>query len=263
MLRLDFADCGNEVLIASVSVLCAQLERAGESQAQSDKALLMLEALLDEFRPAIVQHLYNRFQAQQPTCMQAILLEMYAAAVFSVGLMLESAGQDTNINHLFPADLPICLTGRGAWLLETLTPQLRNGLQYIAHAPMALRHPVKTVTLRPSPLPALGVAKGMLKLKDTGRTIDTPIIRTRQSFSELMYILVRHMLQSYPAHMWLLHPGICDAWGNITPAAEDTVRRIASRVYGEGEDIPASVMQFMTELRAEPITPNMPAFPGE
>ena len=263
MLRLDFADCGNEVLIASVSVLCAQLERAGESQAQSDKALLMLEALLDEFRPAIVQHLYNRFQSQQPTCMQAILLEMYAAAVFSVGLMLESAGQDTNINHLFPADLPICLTGRGAWLLETLTPQLRNGLQYIAHAPMALRHPVKTVTLRPSPLPALGVAKGMLKLKDTGRTIDTPIIRTRQSFSELMGILVRHMLQSYPAHMWLLHPGICDAWGNITPAAEDTVRRIASRVYGEGEDIPASVMQFMTELRAEPITPNMPAFPGE
>ena len=63
--------------------------------------------------------------------------------------------------------------------------------------------------------------------------------------------------------MWLLHPGICDALGNITPAAEDTVRRIASRVYGEGEDIPASVMQFMTALRAEPITPNMPAFPGE
>lgn len=263
MLQMDFADCGNENLLSAVEALREQLWLARESGAQADKALLMLEALLDEYKPLIVQHLYNRFQAQQPACLQAILLEMYAAAVFSVGLMLEFAGNDSSISHLFPADLPICLTGRGGWLLETLTPQQRNVLQYIARAPMQLRHPVQTVTLRPAVMPAMGVAKGMMKLKETGKTIDTPIIRTRQSFSELMQLLMKHMLQSYPAHMWLLHPGICDAWGNMTPAATDTVRRVASRVYGDGEDIPAAVMQFMAELRMEVIQPDPTAVPGE
>ncbi len=263
MLPMDFGGCGNEALENAVRALYEQLLLAPETSAQADKALLMLEALLDEYKPLIVQHLYNRFQAQQPTCMQAILLEMYAAAVFSVGLMLEYAGNDTNVSHLFPPDLNICLTGRGGWLLETLTPQMRNGLQYIAHAPVQLRHPVKTVTLRPAAMPALGVAKGMMKLKDTGKTIDTPIIRTRQSFSELMRLLVQHMVQSYPGHMWLLHPWLCDAWGNFNPAAEDVIRRAASRAYGDGEDIPAAVMQFMTELRTEVFQPETPVFPGE
>jgi len=263
MLLMDFADCGNENLLAAAQALRDQLCLARESAAQSDKALLMLEALLDEYKPLIVQHLYNRFQIQRPACIQAILLEMYAAAVFSVGLMLEFAGNDANISHLFPADLPICLTGRGGWLLETLTPQMRNGLQYIAHAPLQLRHPVKTVTLRPAAMPALGVAKGMMKLKETGKTIDTPIIRTRQSFSELMRLLVQHMVQSYPIHMWLLQPWLCDAWGNMNPAAEDVIRQTASRVYGDGEDIPAAVMQFMDELRTAVFQPDTPAFPGE
>ena len=147
--------------------------------------------------------------------------------------------------------------------METLTPQMRNGLQYIAHAPLQLRHPVKTVTLRPAAMPALGVAKGMMKLKETGKTIDTPIIRTRQSFSELMRLLVQHMVQSYPIHMWLLQPWLCDAWGNMNPAAEDVIRQTASRVYGDGEDIPAAVMQFMDELRTAVFQPDTPAFPGE
>lgn len=262
MLRMDFADCGNDTLISSVAVLCSQLEQARESSAQADKALLMLDALLEEYKPAIVQHLYNRFNAQRPTCMQAILLEMYAAAAFNVGLMLEHAAQDTNISHLFPADLTICVTGRGAWLLETLTPQLRNGLQYIAHAPMQLRHPVRTVTVRPSALPDLGVARGMLRLHDHGMTIDTPRIRTRQSFSELMRLLLQQLMQCCPMHMWTLHPGLADQWGQMTPAGEDAVRRIASQCYGDGEDIPASVMDFMAELRNTAFAPEYPVFPG-
>ena len=249
LLRADFADCGNEALIGAVSALCDQLTLAATSHPQADKALLMLDWLLENYKPAIVQHLYNRFNIQQPTYMQSVLLELYASAMFNVGLMLEHAAQDTNISHLFPADLPICVTGRGAWLLETLTPQLRNGLQYIAHAPLQLRHPVKTVTVRPAALPAQGTALGMLRLNDHGKTIDTPVIRTRQSFSELIRLLMQHLMQSCPMHMWTLHAGLYDAWGNLTPEGEATVRSVASRCYGEGEDIPASVMDCMACLR--------------
>ena len=263
MLYEDFADCGNEELIAAVSLVCEQLSHAEESAAQSDKALLMLDALLEEYKQPITQQLYARFGTQRPTFVQAILLETYAAAMFNVGLMLEQEGNDTNISHYFPGDLTVCLTGRGAWLLDTLTPQLRNGLQYIGHAPMQLRHPVRSVTIRPAQLPALGVARGMAALKETQVTNDTPVIRTRQSFSELMRMLMQEMLRCYPLHMWALHPGLFDQWGGLTPAGEDTIRQIASACYGDGADIPASVMAFSAKLRRTAILPEIPVYPGE
>ncbi len=263
MLYTDFEDCGDEALLAAVEAVCEQLSHAGESAAQSDKAQLMLEALLEEYKPAITRQLYARFNGQNPTCMQSILLEMLSAALFCVGLMVEQAGSDTNVNHLFPQDLPICLTGRGAWLLDTLTPQLRNGLQRIAQEPVHLRHPVRSMTLRPAQLPAMAVARGMSVLKDTQRTIDTPVIRTRQSFSELMRGMMIVMQQCFPTHVWTLHPGLFDPWGKLTPAGEDTVRRIASACYGEGEDIPGAAMAFTGRLARAAILPEEPVYPGD
>jgi hypothetical protein len=223
----------------------------------------MLYALLDENKPTITQHMYARFSAQHPTYMQGILLEMYAAAVFNVGRMLEQAGNDSKLSHLFPSDLTICLTGRGAWLLDSLTPQQRNNLQRIGHEPMQLRHPVHSLTIRLSPLPALGTALGMAVIKETGVTNDTPVIRTRQSFSELMRMLMTLLFQCYPMHMWMLHPGLFDEWGNLTPAGGDTIRRVASACYGDGEDIPASVMAFVRKLRKTPVLEESLVSPGE
>ncbi len=263
MLYEDFADCGSDALLAQVESVCEQLTHAGESSAENDKALLMLDALLEENKQAITRQMYARFTAQRPTYTQSFLLEMYASALFCVGLMLEQAGQDANISHLFPADLPICLTGRGAWLLDTLTPQLRNGLQRIAHEPVNLRHPVRTVTVRPAPLPAMGVAQGLAALKETQRTIDTPVIRTRQSFSELMRQMMAAMFQCFPTHVWTLHPGLFDAWGRMTGAGEETLRRVASVCYGEGEDIPASALAFPGKLCRTPVTMDTPVYPGE
>ena len=259
----DFADCGDEAFLDDVRAVCDQLTLAGESAVQSDKAVMMLDALLAQHRQLITQHLYTRFSAQRPTYLQGILLETYAAALFNVGLMLEQAGEDSTINHLFPPDLPICLTGRGAWLLDTLTPQLRNGLQYVAHAPMQLRHPVRTLTVRAMPKPAMSVALGMSVLKDTQQTISTPFIRTRQSFSELMCLLMRQLMQCYPMHMWMLHPGVFDQWGQLTAEGDAAIRRAASAVYGEGEDIPASVMAFVGKLRRTAAVPETMVYPGE
>ena len=259
----DFADCGDEAFLDDVRAVCEQLTLAGESAVQSDKAVMMLDALLAQHRQVITQHLYARFSAQRPTYLQGILLETYAAALFNVGLMLEQAGEDSTINHLFPPDLPVCLTGRGAWLLDTLTPQLRNGLQYVAHAPMQLRHPVRTLTVRAMPKPAMGVALGMSVLKDTQQTINTPFIRTRQSFSELMCLLMKQLMQCYPMHMWMMHPGVFDQWGQLTEEGNAAIRRSASAVYGEGEDIPASVMAFVGKLRRTAAVPEAAVYPGE
>ena len=89
------------------------------------------------------------------------------------------------------------------------------------------------------------------------------MIRTRQSFSELMRMLVTLLFQCYPMHMWMLHPGLFDEWGNLTPAGGDTIRRVASACYGDGEDIPASVMAFVRKLRKTPVLEESLVSPGE
>ena len=71
------------------------------------------------------------------------------------------------------------------------------------------------------------------------------------------------LFQCYPLHMWKLHPGLFDPWGKMTPAGDDTLRRIASACYGDGEDIPASVMAFTGKLRRTLMTPETMAVPGE
>ena len=89
------------------------------------------------------------------------------------------------------------------------------------------------------------------------------MIRTRQSFSELMRMLMAQLLQCCPQHMWKLHPGLADQWGNITPAGEEAIREAASACYGDGEDIPASVMAFVGKLRKTAILPESPVYYGE
>lgn len=263
MLLEDFGDVSDPALQADVQTLCIQLHLAAESRAQTDKALLMLDKLLDEHKQKILAHMADRTAAQHPTHMQAILLEMQAAALFTAGLMLEQAGMDTMLNHRLPDDMPLCLTGRGTWLTDSLPTAMRNSLQKIVRAAMSLGNTIRFVTITPDRLPAAAVALGMAAVKETGDAPAPAPIHTRASFSALMCSMMKAIIAAYPAHAWLLHPGLFDMWGELTPAGEDTVRAAASRCYGDGDDIPGAVMAFVHALRQSPIAPQLFVSPGE
>ena len=252
----DLADCGDERLLADVLTLVDQLNPDLRGPRHMDKLSLMLDLLLDTHRVAIGQHLNARLAANQPTRLQAILLETAAAALFTTGLMLAHVGDNAITGHLLPEDMSVCLTGRGAWLLETLTPAMRGSLQHLTHAPLRLNHPVRFITLRPAAKPAQSVAMGAAVTPDTGRIADAPQVRTRESFSALMQRMMQQLCAAFPAHMWLLHEGLFD-WqtGAITPAGSDSIRRAAACCYDD-EDIPASVMRFVRTLRESPVLPD-------
>jgi len=253
----DFADCGNEALLADVLALVDQLNPDLRGARQSDKLSLMLDLLLDTHRIAIGQHLNARLAANQPTRLQAILLETVAASLFTAGLMLAHVGDNATIGHQLPDDVNVCLTGRGAWLLETLTPAMRGSLQHLTHAPLRLNHPVRFITLRPAAKPAQSVAMGVAVTAETGKIADAPQVRTRESFSGLMQRMMHQLCMAFPAHMWLLHEGLYD-WqtGVLTQAGSDSIRRAAACCYDDGEDIPASVLAFVRTLRESPILPD-------
>ena len=133
---------------------------------------------------------------------------------------------------------------------------MRNSLQHLTHVPMRLDHPVRFVTLRAASMPAQSVALGLAVTRDVQLVADTPLVRTRESFAELMLRLMQQLCAAFPLHMWRLHEGLFDYQGGLTAAGVDTVRRVAARCYGEGEDIPAAVMDFVCGMRAERILPD-------
>lgn len=251
----DFADCGDEQLLQAVVTLTAQLNQP-RTPRQTDKTGMMLDRWLDMHRALIIRHMGVRMAQQRPTWMQAVLLENCAAVVYTVGLMLRQSCDNTMINHRLPEDISVCLTGRGAWLLETLTPQMRGSLQNLARISLRVDHPVRFVTLKQAVLPAQCVAMGLAVTKDVQRLSDAPPIRTRESFSGLMRTMMQKMCEAFPAHLWQLHEGMMDWQGSLSMAGEETIRRVAAQCYGDGEDIPASVLAFVRTLRSEMILPD-------
>ena len=259
----DFADCGDEGLLQSVLAIVDQLNPDLWCPRQQDKVGLMILTMLEEHRQALSMHMSARAAAQQPTRTQAVLVENLAAVLFNAGLMLAQTGDNVMLSHLLPEDITVCLTGRGAWLLETLTPAMRNSLQHLTHAPMRLDHPVRFVTLRPAARPAQSVAMGLAVTRETGRVSDCPQVRTRESFSQLMQRLMQQLCTAFPMHMWLLHEGLFD-WqtGALTAAGADTIRRTAAQCYGDGEDIPASILLFVQMMRESAVLPDHLAEPA-
>lgn len=253
----DLADCGDEALLKDVLAFVDQLNPDLLSLRQVDKLSLMLDMLLDKHRTAIGVHLNNRAAANRPTFLQSILLETQAAALFCAGLMLAQAGDNPMLGHLLPQDISLCLTGRGAWLLETLPTAGRNALQHLAHLPLRLDHPVRFVTIRPAAKPVQSVALGLTVTRETGRISDAPVIRTRESFSALMQRMMTQLCAAFPMHMWLLHEGLFDYQsGALSPAGQDSIRRAAASCYDEDEELAGTVMTFVRVLRENPIAPD-------
>lgn len=250
----DLADSGDERLQADVMALVEQLNPDLTGSRQGDKLALMLDMLMDTHRASIGQHIAMRNAANRPTYMQSLLLETTAAALFCVGLMLAQAGENAMTSHMLPEDMTVCLTGRGAWLLDTLPPMNRNALQHLTHLPLRMEHPVRFITIRAAASPVQSVALGLTVTRDTDRVADAPLIRTRESFSALMARMMQHLCAAFPAQMWLLHDGLYD-WqsGALTPAGADSIRRAAASVYDDGEALAETVMAFLATLRSQPI----------
>lgn len=253
----DLADCGDEALLADVLALVDQFNPDYAGARQTDKLKLMLDMLLDRHCNAIGQHIVRRNAANQPTCLQSILLETEAAALFCVGLMLAQVGDNAMISHLLPEDAPVFLTGRGAWLLDTLPPVERNALQHLTHLPLRLDHPTRFITIRAAARPVQSVALGLTVTRETGSVSEAPVIRTRESFSALMQRMMIHLCTHFPAQMWRLHEGIFD-WqtGTLTPAGEDSIRRAAASCYDAEENFATTVMAFIRTLRENLIMPD-------
>lgn len=108
----------------------------------------------------------------------------------------------------------------------------------------------------------MALSRGLSALKTLEIPPETPDLTRHQSFSEQMLHLMQTLCTVCPAHMWLLLRDCLTHGAGWTPAGIDTVRRVSARTFGEDDDMPASVMQFLSELRRSPIVADQLTPPG-
>ncbi len=261
-LMADVADCGDEAIRRDAEALCLQLHRAGAAR-QADKTLLMLDTLLSCHGSELLRHFNLRAASGRPAYTQALVLEYLAGSLLLVGILLEQVGSDHLINHALPEDLTLQLSGRGSLLLTALPATAQEQLSRILRLPMRMDHPVRRVHIQGLAEPKLALAEGLLAMKETPEEQEAPSVGLKASFSGLMLKLMRALCAAFPLQMWLLHPGLFDPSGALTAAGEDTIRRVAGAAFEDGEDIPTSVLRFLSLLRAAPVEEDMRLSPGE
>ena len=253
LLTEDFADCPDETLRNDLAETVAQLLHAGSALTQMDRALLLLDLMLDKHAHTMNAHMNARLTAGRMTWLQALLLEHFAMSLLITGLMLEQAASDPMLSHLLPEELTFCLSGRGSHMLSAMPAALENSLARFVHAAMSERNPVHGLLLRQSPESKMDVCRGLCQMSllslDTDEETPLPPVKTSESFAELIMRFLSLLRAAYPQVCELLHPGLFSPSGQLTVAGEASVRRAASQRYGDGEDIPSALSAALGDLR--------------
>ena len=268
LLTDDFADCPDEALREDLAATIAQLQRDGSALTQTDRALMLLDLMLDKHAQTMDAHMNARLAAGRMTWLQALLLEHFALALMIAGLTLEQAASDAMLSHLLPEELTFCLSGRGSHMLSAMPAPLGSSLARFVHLAMGERNPVHALLLRQSPESKLDVCRGLCQMSllslDVNEETPLPPIQTGESFSELLMRFLTLLRAAYPQVCELMHPGLFSPFGQLTVPGEASIRRAASQRYGDGKDIPSALSAALHDLRlpVEPVQPP-PAFGGQ
>lgn len=258
----DFGGCQMGSMTAAKEALIAAFSVASDTQAHVGKTCLMLDQLLTENAAPLAMHLNARANAGQVTFLQSVAAEYLAGALFVAGLLTADVQADAMQNHYLPASLPVALTGGGALLMNLLPSGVAGKLNQFVSVATGRTYAAGNISVQLLREGKWAISRGLSAQKSLTIPPETPDLTRRQSFSEQMLHLMQTLCTVCPAHMWLLHPGLFDSMGRMTPAGIDTVRRVAGRNYDEDDDMPAAVMQFLSDLRRTPIVADEMVPPG-
>ena len=261
-IEYDFGGCSMGGLSLAKDALTATFSVASDTQAHVGKACMMLDQLLTENAAPLAMHLNARANAGQVTFLQSVAAEYLAGALFAAGLLTADVQADSMQNHYLPASLPVALTGGGALLVNLLPSGMVGKLNQFVSVATGRTYAAGNIQVQLMREGKWALSRGLSALKTLEIPPETPDLTRHQSFSEQMLHLMQTLCTVCPAHMWLLHPGLFDSMGRMTPAGIDTVRRVSARTFGADDDMPASVMQFLSELRRSPIVADQLTPPG-
>lgn len=180
---------------------------------------------------------------------QALLLLGFASLMTLTGHALEQVRRNPLLNDYLPMELQICLCGRGALVLTGMNPGLTNVMAGFVRLPLSLDHPVRALRMTVSGCHKMETVLGVSMMHPAAAVEVADHLMA--DVMPLLHLMARFLMQFqavYPQAGTQLFPGMFDATGNYTQAAENLITEAVLHQNGN-EDMEHRFLQCLEEIR--------------
>lgn len=128
LLTRDFGFCTDEAFRRDLSLLSRALSDARTDPTALRRARVSLDYFIADHLPLLLSLALQMASAGRPAYSGALLLLYFSYLMTLSGLVLLQLAADPNKNDFLPEQMTLCLSGRGASILEALPPPLKTSL---------------------------------------------------------------------------------------------------------------------------------------
>ena len=236
LLQQDFGYLPDPALQQELQLMTGILRDAARDPSALRFARLALDTLVADRFPVLLSAAAERRAASAPSRTGALLL-LYASYLMMIsGLILLQIAADPGKNEFLPEQMTLCLAGRGAGLLEALSPGIKGSLWHFLT--MFRNRRVASLALLFSSEKKMEIPVGLSLLPHASDTLpesapEPAAIGVRPE--ELLPEFINRFCQEFPAEAALLFPGFFsgDPYHPLTPYGDALVSASLSAAFGE------------------------------
>lgn len=254
-LREDFEDLPDASARQCVMDLAERLPRARTNRREMEKCGVMLDLCLGEHLGVITSHMAARYAQGRVTTTHALLLCGFGLALTLAGLVQERAWRDPLMNDYLPAEMTLCLAGRGSQVLTAQPEMIKARLARMIRLMMSDDHPVRVTHWLPSALPKCEMAMGLARAVNVSAEMPAPADALRSAAPMKLDVaqLAGRFLTAFHAEFTgaceKLFPNMIATHGGLTAEGSAMVAAAAAR-QAKTLSVEAALAGCVMDLRA-------------
>ena len=204
----DFGFCPDETFRRDLSLLARALSAARTDPVAFRRARVALDLFVADHLPLLLTCALQRASAGQPSRTGALLILHFAYLMMLSGLVLLQLASDPSRNDFLPEQMSLCISGRGAFLLESLPPQVKTSLWHFLS--MFRNRKVASLSLLFSAEKKMEIPVGLSLLQEVYHMLPpAPSVPASIAVrpAELLPEFLLRFRREFPASAELLFPG--------------------------------------------------------
>ena len=208
LLLREFGGYNDESFRHNLSLLTRAIQDARTNPVALRRARIALDLLIGDYLPLLVSLALQLASSGQPSRTGALLLLHLSYLLMLSGLVLLQLAADPSRNDFLPEQMALCMSGRGASLLEALPPQLKSSLWHFVS--MFRNKRVASLSLLFSAEKKMEIPVGLSLLNDTYHMLP-PASAVPASIAvrpaELLPEFLLRFRREFPVSAEMLFPG--------------------------------------------------------
>ena len=236
----DFSFVQDPLFLRDLNDLCALLRASRNDSGALRQVRYAIDAFLADHMPLIFSALGTRMMSGAPARTGALLLLCFAWLMMLSGLILLQISSDPGRNDFIPEQMSLCLSGRGAGLIEALSDPAKASLWRFL---TMFRNPrVSSLSLLFSAEKKLEIPVGLSCLNDVRPGVPAAAsvpVTIQLKPEELIPEFLTRFRREFPMEADLLLPGVYsgDPYAPFTPHGRMLIAEAMSEAFG-GQEVP-------------------------